>query len=665
MKKLRESMENIGSCSDQINTTLSGRREKIDHLATVHKLLTRLQFIVELPARLRKCQSMQAYAQAATYFNQASGLLVKYKHLPSFVRIHSECEEIMSDMKKQLYAQLLVTAPPAPAGDVTSISPMVLNFKQLEDAATVLLQLKEPEEELRKQFLACHSVAFDYLLMQFAPDRNTNIPVHEIAKRLGPPFFTQLLRTFESYRSIFMARDLEDDDINLENFHFEGPAWDQVFKFSKTVFEKYLRAAHQKLAENKSSAQSVASEEVISCLAVVHDVSLQVNRQLPFLHIAERTSDMISSTVLASVEAQFAGLHTVAVDGLTQLNTAVDDHTPPDTLAGQGTDDHFYAAAVARFAQELSDAFAQAVQKLQPFFNPNTKFLQQFHMQFAANIFIKLQQFFLFLDQLFTNYQSGTGDKSGANSARISPAFALALVGVCQRIEGFLPDVITLVRESFSAAGTEELVKVDELKAVFTATSSRLLQMYVQMEGRLLSSFMRKALETNNWLRAKEPKRVGAGALFFLQRCQEAHVLVEQLLLEHVGGSRGGAGGARSGGGSGGYGTAGALFFERKVDLFARVDFSRTAVIAAITRIGLKSLCECVRLCTFGRFGFQQLQVDLAYIKQGLTNILGLQRDLVFFFEEAEMNARCRCSDCAPISAGVLQLILTNKPAAM
>ena len=49
--------------------------------------------------------------------------------------------------------------------------------------------------------------------------------------------------------------------------------------------------------------------------------------------------------------------------------------------------------------------------------------------------------------------------------------------------------------------------------------------------------------------------------------------------------------------------------FSERVDIFGPVEFSRTSVITGIVKIALKTLMECVRLKTFGKYGFQQLQV--------------------------------------------------------
>ena len=45
------------------------------------------------------------------------------------------------------------------------------------------------------------------------------------------------------------------------------------------------------------------------------------------------------------------------------------------------------------------------------------------------------------------------------------------------------------------------------------------------------------------------------------------------------------------------------------------VDTNANSIVCSIIKIGLKSFIECVRLCTFNTFGYQQMQVDIEYLR--------------------------------------------------
>ncbi len=87
MNSLHENLERITQCSANINTTLDARREKIEHLSGIHSLLQRLQFMVDLPQRLRDCIRHQAFDEGMTVHRKVirtieRGLLVHLRKAP-------------------------------------------------------------------------------------------------------------------------------------------------------------------------------------------------------------------------------------------------------------------------------------------------------------------------------------------------------------------------------------------------------------------------------------------------------------------------------------------------------------------------------------------------------------------------------------------------------
>lgn len=58
--------------------------------------------------------------------------------------------------------------------------------------------------------------------------------------------------------------------------------------------------------------------------------------------------------------------------------------------------------------------------------------------------------------------------------------------------------------------------------------------------------------------------------------------------------------------------------FEKKVQIFSAVSGDRESIMLGIIKICLKSFLECVRLKTFSRPGYQQLQLDLHFLGHSL-----------------------------------------------
>ncbi|KJE89559.1 hypothetical protein CAOG_001004 [Capsaspora owczarzaki ATCC 30864] len=106
MAKLAQNMSSITTASAEIHGSLGKKHEQIAKLTNVHLLLKKLQFLFELPARLKKCMELNAYGPAVQYYVKASGVLEQYKEMPSFRGIHADCQAIMTNVATKLHQRL-------------------------------------------------------------------------------------------------------------------------------------------------------------------------------------------------------------------------------------------------------------------------------------------------------------------------------------------------------------------------------------------------------------------------------------------------------------------------------------------------------------------------------------------------------------------------------
>ena len=103
------------------------------------------------------------------------------------------------------------------------------------------------------------------------------------------------------------------------------------------------------------------------------------------------------------------------------------------------------------------------------------------------------------------------------------------------------------------------------------------------------------------------------------------------------------------------------------------MDYTGESVRAALARACCKTAQECVRLCSFSRSGFQQLQVDLRYLRgvlgefvvgrSGGSDAAALARDVAALLDAAESDARGRCTDPTPLEVSVIEHILKHSEA--
>ncbi|KAK9722989.1 hypothetical protein K7432_002289 [Basidiobolus ranarum] len=99
MTQLRERMSRITTRSSELNGSLREKRQQIKQLSGVHNLLKKLQFIFELPKRLNECVGQGLYPQAILYHARTIDLLSHYKHLSVFSGIEEECRGIMDKVE--------------------------------------------------------------------------------------------------------------------------------------------------------------------------------------------------------------------------------------------------------------------------------------------------------------------------------------------------------------------------------------------------------------------------------------------------------------------------------------------------------------------------------------------------------------------------------------
>lgn len=106
MDRMRKTMESIDRESLQVNTSLVEKRNRINQLSGVLGMLRKLQFVFELPSRLRNCLKLNAYDQAYRYYMRTSDVLSHYSHLPSFAAIQKDCDVIIKDLIVKLKAKM-------------------------------------------------------------------------------------------------------------------------------------------------------------------------------------------------------------------------------------------------------------------------------------------------------------------------------------------------------------------------------------------------------------------------------------------------------------------------------------------------------------------------------------------------------------------------------
>jgi len=177
MKQLRDQMQTISDGSSKVNTSLIAKRNKINQLSGVHGLIRKIEFVFELPQRLKKCMETENYnlgnrnkctllllmvkSTAWRYYSRTSSVLSHYGHLPSFTPIQRDCEVIMKKVAVKLHEKLSKEdvsnqkkKKKKPECNFFFCLSMQTKPHDLTEAVQILLGLKESAQTLWKAYVS-------------------------------------------------------------------------------------------------------------------------------------------------------------------------------------------------------------------------------------------------------------------------------------------------------------------------------------------------------------------------------------------------------------------------------------------------------------------------------------------------------------------------------
>ena len=261
MKKLSESVEKITGVSDKISGNLQSKREIIDHLSGVHHLLQKLQFLVDLPSRLRHSISSKNYEEAVTYWRKTRHVLEKYKHLPSFTPIESQCSDIVKELTTML---------------TTAYFGNNVSFEILSSYSELLLDLDQPHDKLCSRFASGRLEQLIAMMNEFqttpmvaiqppptAPPSTKSDPTTPIVSPEAEAAYAsvsamnrKIMEPVTEFITIFCARFVSRRGVSTQeqfaSIVLLDKSMDSIFKSYSAIINKYLL----KVTSSSTSAQS-------------------------------------------------------------------------------------------------------------------------------------------------------------------------------------------------------------------------------------------------------------------------------------------------------------------------------------------------------------------------------------------------------------------------
>ncbi|CAI0393992.1 unnamed protein product [Linum tenue] len=663
MEQLLDKIMSVQSRSDGVNNSLFGKREHIEKLHRTRNLLRKVQlffcgkeqFIYDLPARLGKCIKAEAYADAVRFYTGAMPIFKAYGE-SSFQDCKRASEEAVMTITKNLQGKLF--------SDSESIQTRA-------EAAVLLKQLDFPVDGLKVRLFEKLEQSLGGLQVKIgdvADALEESNDEQENDLQLGfavahDASVHEFVETVRAYRVIFPDSE------------------SQLIKLSEDLITKHFLITEQHMKKRVSTAT------FLRVLRIIWDDVLLIDHVLPEALLHDYCFKVSQSAIKQYVSSMFSHLLDDVSGAMMkvhpQQNNVAEEQLQVALEAGKNS--------LLKGSMDLLLGFRQLLED-------NLDLLVKLRELITDWVQAGFQQFFEALDTRFLllsgRIKSSPQDQSlseGLQSEKISSGLVLVLAQLCVFVEQTaiprITEARTEIAASFSSSGARGyehglVFHPTEISRVFQSASEKFLHQYINMRTHRISVLLRKRFTTPNWIKHKEPREVHMFVDLFLQELEAVGSEVKQILSQGVRKHR------RSE--SNGSTTSSlsnslrddklrrsntqrarsqllethlAKLFKQKVEIFTKVEFTRESVVTTIIKLGLKSLQEFVRLQTLNRSGFQQIQLDIQFLRTPLKELAEDEAAIDFLLDEVIVGASDRCLDPTPLEPPILDKLIHAKTA--
>ncbi|KAJ6675006.1 hypothetical protein OIU85_011205 [Salix viminalis] len=645
MEQLLGKITSVQSRSDGVNTSLFEKREHIEKLHRTHNLLRKVQFIYDLPARLGKCIKSEAYADAVKFYIGAMPIFKAYGD-SSFQDCKQASEEVMATIIKKLQGKLFLDSESIQARAEAAILLKKLNFPMDNLKAKLFEKLEQSLEALQLK----HEDITNVLVESNNPSEQGN-NTESVTGSAHDALVCEFAEAVQAFQVIFP--DSEKQLIKLSQDliakHFEITAgyikeWIPIANFLgvlRIIWKDVLlmdKVLHEALLPDYSlKASQVAVKQYIK--STFSHLLNDISDSLTNVHIKpkeEAEEHLLVVFLQAGKTAVLQGSLNVLLDfrqlleenlGGIQLSNLIVEWVQ------EGFQD-FFRALHDRFLL-LSGKNKSASQD-----EISTENMQV--EKVIPGLALVLAQLSVFIEQVAISriteeiaaYFSGGGGRASENGPALVPG------EICQTFhsdgEMFLQHYTnTITQKNISCPEKEHKeprevhmfvdLFLQELEAIGTE-AKQILPHGALRKHRRTESNGSSASSRSNPLREDRMIR------------SNTHRARSQLLETHL-----------------------AKLFKQKVEIFTKTEYTQESVITTVVKLCLKSFLEFVRLQTFNRSGFQQIQLDIQFLRASLKEIVEDEAAIDFLLDEVIVGASERCLDPIPLEPPILDKLIQAK----
>ncbi|KNC82141.1 hypothetical protein SARC_05561 [Sphaeroforma arctica JP610] len=732
MINVQENMDSIMDLRETIHSTLDTNRRSLSQLSGVHLLLKKLQFLFELPSRLKRCVEIKAYRQAVRYYSKSHAILGRYEHLPSFQGIRSECNLSITNLIALLQERLL--------------DPTLISYAELSESFELLVVLEEGTiDELSTSFLK----RTDEWLAVYVKTMETKLENLSSEDAAKPEEFldfcnTRYLHAVKEFIREYVKIFLRPVDTNIYSGNAKSTNMERQSsvgavttltadgEVANVVSQKDLRlklfngvqkhmSTYMELVRRMLTSETQMTDAVyVVCVYRLHVHSSEVDAIYPEAGV-HRISEKYTRIVLENRMHNFRSEFMRALDKhLMRLSKRVSS----EHMAGEDEDEDGAAFALGQGDADIKKVMQDAtttllkecvmrlVERTSAFISDSVNlgsrkswrntFVQKYvYIGVLVALIHHIPLYFMKLcgtelpetvipqpaTSKMEQVDDGIDDVPTCEtlfgeseilaqwqSEPRSPETALMLSKLCKNmstthIQNMIADFLAAMGSVKIKENTEECAA---LVAGAHAAAEALLKRHVHLQGVVLSEMVLKSVSTRDWLRGSEPRMVRAAIKRCVDEFAEMELIVSHyyeyeiedaktdMRLQDVAARRQSV--QRSGRLGAGVdinlmANIQRLFAERIV-IFGEVDFSTPSIMTGILKIVLKAFQEGVRVQTFGQFGYNQLEVDLLYLKGNLWRSY-IDDDMAeHMYSEILVSAERRCLNPVPMNRQVAATIV-------
>uniref|UniRef100_A0A8D1HT73 Vacuolar protein sorting-associated protein 51 homolog n=1 Tax=Sus scrofa TaxID=9823 RepID=A0A8D1HT73_PIG len=526
------------------------------------------------------------------------------------------------------------------------------------ECVELLLALGEPAEELCEEFLAHARGRLEEELSALEAELGPSPPapdVLEFTDRGGSGFVGGLCQVAAAYQELFAA---------------QGPAGaEKLAAFARELGSRYFALVERRLAQEQGGSDNSL---LVRALDRFHRRLRAPGALLAAAGLAEAATEIVERVARERLGHHLQSLQAAFLGCLTDVRQAL---AAPRIAGKEGPG---LAELLANVATSILSHIKASLASVHLFTAKEVSFSNKpyFRGEFCSQGVREglIVGFIRSMCQTAQSFCDSPGEKGGATP----PALLLLLSRLCLDYEtATISYILTLTDEQFLVQDQSPVTPVSTLCAEARETARRLLTHYVKVQGLVISQMLRKSVETRDWLSSLEPRNVRAVMKRVVEDTTAIDVQVGLLYEEGVRKAQSSDSSKRTfsvysssrqqGRYAPSYTPSAPMdtnllsniqkLFSERIDVFSPVEFNKVSVLTGIIKISLKTLLECVRLRTFGRFGLQQVQVDCHFLQLYLWRFVADEELVHLLLDEVVASAALRCPDPVPMEPSVVEVI--------